>query len=64
MKIRSEYEVLAGCVERGIDIGHALAHKREVVSEDALKTTAFDSVMKEISKYFSFDNDWAEEKNT
>lgn len=58
MKIRSEYAILAECVERGVEIGYARAHKHTENPEPLLLRQAiYGSVLSEVSEYFSFDNE-------
>lgn len=58
MKIKSEYNYLAECVENGAKLGFYRAHKHthEPSDNDIINAVA-DAVMLEISEVFYFDNE-------
>lgn len=61
MKIKSEYAILAECVERGVEIGYARAFKHADNPDPLLLRQAiYGSVLSEVSEYFSFDDEGAE----
>lgn len=58
MKIRSEYTILAECIERGIELGYNRAYKyADNPSPTTFKNAIYDAVTTEISEYFTFDNE-------
>jgi len=58
MRIKSEYNILSECVERGIDAGYSKARKHlDDPTENELKRYIYDAVTLEICEYFTFDKE-------
>ena len=58
MKIKSEYNLIADCVERGVLLGYNRAYKHtDVPSESGMQQAIADAIMLEISEMFIFDKE-------
>lgn len=58
MKIKSEYNLLADCVERGVLLGYNRAYKHtDAPSESGMQQAIADAIMLEISEMFIFDKE-------